>query len=72
MVAVVLLLHESLIHWSPYPRLAVEIVAGGIAYCCLIFVLCRAPLNVLIGSIKQVRQRKTNRDAIVEPIAHQS
>ncbi|MDR9809783.1 lipopolysaccharide biosynthesis protein [Rhizobium hidalgonense] len=72
MVAVVLLLHESLVHWSPYPRLAVEIVAGGIAYCCLIFVLCRSHLNVLIGSIKQVRQRKTNRDELVDPVAHQS
>ncbi|KZS50225.1 MULTISPECIES: lipopolysaccharide biosynthesis protein [Rhizobium] len=67
MVAVIFLLHELLIHWSPYPRLAVEILAGGMAYCGLIFVLCRARLNVLIGSIKQARQRKSNRGAVANP-----
>ncbi|MGO8565369.1 lipopolysaccharide biosynthesis protein, partial [Rhizobium ruizarguesonis] len=32
-VAVVFLLHELLMHWSTYPRLAVEILAGGMVYC---------------------------------------
>jgi hypothetical protein len=72
MVAVVFLLHELLMHWSPYPRLAVEVLTGGLAYCCLIFILCKARLNVLIGSIKQARQRKANRAAMVDPVAHQS
>ncbi|WP_088686779.1 lipopolysaccharide biosynthesis protein [Rhizobium sp. R634] len=58
MIAVVLLLHEALIHWSAYPRLAVEILAGAIAYGCLIFILCRPRLNLLMGIIKQARQRK--------------
>lgn len=71
MVAVVFLLHELLIHWSPYPRLAAEILAGGIAYCGLIFVLCRARLNVLIAGIRQARKRKNNKDVIVKTVERQ-
>ncbi len=69
MVGAIFLLEESLVHWSSYSRLAAEIFVGGIVYCGLIFALCRAQLNVLIGSIKQARKRKTNSTVKVEPAA---
>jgi len=69
MVAAVAILHRALINDPPFVRLSVEIFAGGIVYCGIIAVLCREQLRVLIGSLKQARNRKRAKNINFEPAA---